>query len=372
MGSKLDDYFVSIGVKGQQVVLKTIDQITKKSKALSKIKPTLNLDKLANNLKSIKSHIAGMSKIASTTTIPEEEKREDRKRKKDQDESNKKFGQSVNNFARYASSLDPVNFTQGIISAIGKSASDISFLGFSAGKAPEGVADLTNSAISMMTGSLLTGRFAANANYALERRNRATAYYGGNKVNQGYMSNQEKADLVSVISGSMGKLQGPLIEAINELTKTKDTEALARVAGGNWESLGTDKGWFLQQISSQISGLPPSIKQKFQAALLGRYGDEIQAQSEKQKRLQYAAGRFATTEEQNINKLAENAGLNDWSKKSGEMLDSLIGLTEGLNKVQRGLVSSGQNMTWALSLMISSIREAANRMAEFNKGRGNK
>ena len=47
-GKTLEEYFVSLGIKGQNVVLSNIDKVKKKAKDLSGLKSSVNLNKIVN------------------------------------------------------------------------------------------------------------------------------------------------------------------------------------------------------------------------------------------------------------------------------------------------------------------------------------
>lgn len=89
------------------------------------------------------------------------------------------------------------------------------------------------------------------------------------------ISKSEQATIISSISGSMGKLSNDFQKAIGGLYQSEDGKKKYDVAQstslaqGNFSALGNDKGFFMQQISSGFSGLPPSVKQKLTSQMFG-------------------------------------------------------------------------------------------------------
>ena len=271
MAGILDEYFVGIGVKGQNVVLSNIAKVKKEAKSLSKIIPTLNMSK---------GLISKIVPSAKPMPVSPEQKKEDKTQKdnsKNFKDATRQFAGSTKDFANSASTFDPLNVIKSATSGLGEALSGVTVLGTSLGQLPKGIADVTNALVDMAAGALRMAKESAAAEYGLTRRNATTKYYGGNDLEKGRMSNQEHADLVMSISGSYGKLQKPMLDVLNKLVDNKDTEALKRVASGNWESTGTDKGWILQQISNQTAGLPPSIVQAIQTTLLKNNANLIQS-----------------------------------------------------------------------------------------------
>jgi hypothetical protein len=154
---------------------------------------------------------------------------------------------------------------------------------------------------------------------------------------------------IDAVSNSMGRIGKPLAEEINKLVGQKDTRALARAGAGDWESTGTDKGWMLGQMSSSFQGLPPSIKQKLQAALLKNYSGEIQDMAPGQAAVQQNAAAFANIEEDQTKRLYD---------QSAESASSVTGAIQKLNDLQVSLFTTGLQFT-------KSIDDAATALAEL-------
>lgn len=358
---QLDNYLVSLGMKGQNVVLATMDKIRKKGKDISK-KQTVPL-------------AAKTIPAKGKKTLPSEEAPEEKPKPgipspgklsekpgfipgpgfpPGQEKNNKrfsgaidKFDSGVRNFAGAAASLDPTAAISSVTSALGTSLSGISVLGVSLGRLPEGIAAIANSTLSMAKNSTDMAKQATAAFHQLTIRNAAAAYYGEKITEKSPLSRNERAAFIDAVSNSMGRIQRPLADEINKLIGTKDTRALARVGAGDWESTGTDKGWMLGQISSSFQGLPPSMKQKLQAALLKNYSSEIQSMAPGQAAVQQSAATFANMEEDQTKRLYG---------KAAENMGSVTGAIQKMNELQVTLFSTGLKFT-------KSIDDAAAALA---------
>jgi hypothetical protein len=361
---QLDNYLVTLGVKGQNVVLSQMDKIRKGKKELSK-KVTVDL--------TTKGGKGGAP--TAPEKLYEQEKRENEKVKKthkeesDREKKNTssfkeaagKFGSGVQNFASAASSIDPVSTLASVTSAIGTSLSGISVLGISLGRLPEGIAQITNSTVAMAKNAVDMAKQATAGYYALATRNAAASHYGGNITEGSQLSKNERAMLIEAVSGSMGKIQPELAKEINKLVGGKDTRALARVAGGDWESTGTDKGWMLGQLMSGVQGLPPSIKQRFQASLLSRNSDLIQGITGDQANAQGNAATFSNMEEKQTERLYRG------SLKGGQTDKNLIGMINSLNNMQAGLYTAGITFAKSIDKAVVAVLELPKTIDKVKK-----
>lgn len=345
-GRTLEEYFVSLGIKGQNVVLKNIDAVKKKADALSKIKPSVNLGK------GIAGILAGLAGKTATSAQTLDQKNEEKIQKKEEknirqfSEGSKKFGNAVLGFTRGAESFDPVGIAKNMITAAGESFSNITVLGFGVGNLPKGLAELTNTMVSMASGAIDMAKTSAATQYGLSNRNSTTRYYGGEGIGQGGMSRAQHSELVMTIAGSFGKIQKPLQETVNKLVEGKNTEALARVAGGNWASTGTDRGWFLQQISNETAGLPPSIAQAIQNSLLKSNADLIQGKGEE---------KGAQAVNADWMNLAEDQNKKIYNTTSAQH-EKLMALSKDINSMQIQMINTGVKFAGAISDATEAIK----------------
>lgn len=346
-GKTLEEYFVSLGIKGQNVVLKNIKDIKKQADALTKNKAVLNFGK---GITGIIAGIAG--KTGSTAPTPEQKNEEKNQKKEEKNirqfsEGSKKFGVATQSFARSAEGFDPVSVVQSGISSIGKSFSNINVLGTSLGTLPEGVANIINSMVSMASGAVNLAKSSAATQYGLSNRNATTQHYGGEGIGQGGMSRAQHSELIMTIAGSFGKIQKPLQETVNKLVESKNTDALSRVAGGNWASTGTDKGWFLQQIANETQGLPPSIAQAIQNSLLKSNAGEIQGKGDEKYAQEVNAGWMNQAERQN----------KEVFEATSSRYNELLSLSNKFNTMQIKMVESGVGFASAIDKATTAILE---------------
>jgi hypothetical protein len=366
--SVLAEALVAIGVKGQKVVLTEIDKVKKQADAVNKMKTTVDLGRGVKGSKAM----PGKS-VPGAPASPQqyEPGPAEKKKSKDEEKSNSKltaglksFGGHVSSFAKAATSLDPVTTMQGITTAAAKIAGGWSAFGFSAQGAAEGLGQLMNAGISMASGAVASAKQSAAEQYGLTTRNATTANFGGDKLWQEgiigqdengknvrglRMSNSEKAQMVSMISGSFGKIQEPLANELNKLSGKKDTAALSRVGAGDWQSTGTTKGWMIQQMMNGMSGMPPEIAQKFQAEMLKQHGGEIQNKTQDQKWAQATnAGWVSQNEKQT----------GDLYSAASQHVTALYNLSDKFNKIQIDLVASGATLSVAVNKMAGAVIEA--------------
>ena len=345
----LDSYLVTLGVKGQSVVLSTMDKIRKKAGDLTKQKANVKL--------TAKQSATKAEKIAATGKEPKEPK-EEKEEKEEKEKSEKKFGQSVDKFGQAAASvvqsaasLDPSSaISSGVTNAIGK----IPGLGAI-------FATVTAATIGSAAKAVSISRETASKQYGLTQRNAGAAYYGGKVTQMGNWSNEESAAFKMTVGSAFGKINQPLADAINNLTSKGnfDMSALSRVAGGNWQSSGTDKGWMIQQLANSFQGLPPSIAQKFQAALLKNFGEsEIQKVTPEQQKAQEINAKWNKQDEGQTERV---------TKALEKFEESIIEYSEKLKTAQTGLVISAAAIATAFNFAANQANRAGSAIARTVK-----
>jgi len=348
---QLDNYLVSLGLKGQNVVLSTMDKIRKKGGDLSKKPVTISTKTKPG--KADKPSPGGESKTKPKT---KPDTSSEKKSGKKFDKAVDKFGNTTTNFAHNMSRLDPAHAIGAGLSALSK----IAIAGI-----PFAVAE---AGLNMATNMIAMAKGNAAAQHGLVQRNVTSEYYGGRITRPSRVSNEELAMLRMTVGSSMCKVQRPLADAINKLltgAENFNTAALARVASGNWASTGTDRGWMLQQLSDAFQGLPPSIAQKFQASLLKNYGaKEIQKTNEK---MGESAAQRANTDWQNRDEAqtaAISAVINSPEKRANGKtnLQNLFELNDKLKNLQVGMVSAGSAVTTALNYVATQINAMATKI----------
>ena len=378
---QLDNYLVTLGMKGQNLVLSQMDKIRKSGKDLSKKKTVVDLiaktekrpsvvtpektieQMKAQNTKAQKAieKKAGASKTKDEKKDNKSEK--DNKKRTDEDKKNNskfsksvdKFGNSATNLAHGSAHLDPA-------AAIG------SGLGELAKMTGIGIPfAIAGAALTMASNTMNMARTTTAEQHGLTQRNATADYYGGKIGQTDRMSNAEQAALRMTVGSSFGVIQKPLADAINKLSFGKEnynTAALARVASGNWQSTGTDKGWMVQQLADSFQGLPPSIAQKFQASLLNQFGaGEIQKAGPEEVAVQGNNAKFQNLDEAQTKAVygAIEASMND-----------ILQLNTQLKGLQVGMVKAGAAVVGALEFVASTIQKAGSKMGSKPTTRVNK
>ena len=229
----LDSYLVKVGVKGQEVVLSTMDNIRKKGDDLSKKKIAVNLaaktsvkkSKAAELAKATDKKIKSKAEELAKPKAEKEKKEkttEEKAKSKTADKENKnttkfgksvdKFGNTTNNLVRNASSLDPSAAIQSGLSELAK----VFAVGSLFAAAGAGLATATNT-ISMAKAN-------AAAQYGLAQRNASAGYYGGNISFAKQMPETDKKR-ISELDKSIGKYSK------EKQTAAMQKETLTLVAG---------------------------------------------------------------------------------------------------------------------------------------------
>lgn len=167
------DALVKFGVKDQNVVLSTIEKIKKGKKDLAK-KATVSFAEIK----------AGQSSKAATSTGASKEKQLAEKQllaDKKEITATERFtkaagiaGSTLMGVARAASSLDPVAFIQGTLSAAGKAATAIPFLG----NVAQGALELAGISVGAAGGAIGSAKQSTAGALEIEKRNATTNRYG--------------------------------------------------------------------------------------------------------------------------------------------------------------------------------------------------
>jgi len=363
MSGTLEEFFVSIGVKGQAAVLKNIDKVKKEAKSLSKIKSNIDLGK--GNISKAMSGMKSMASVMGITGQSAEPSAAEKKQDKIQKDNTNKFSNGINKFNNGAKNIlassknfDPVALAQTAITGTGKAfgaaAAAIPAVGAYLKDIPPALAEATNSMVSMGVGALEMAKQAASGQWGLQSRDTTVSHFGGGDVNKeavnAGISNNEYANLMMKVASSNGKLNGSLKEMITELAKTKDTEQLGNVASGNFASTGTTKGWMMQQIMDSMGNVPPEIRQKMTAALLPQMSGDIMGRG----------GQDAQNVNAGYERQAENKTTDLYGKSTGDdTVTSLKALNKAINEMTGEMFNSGVGMATTISVAAKQIGDLA-------------
>lgn len=273
----------------------------------------------------------------------------------------------LTNTASAFASLNPVQFVQaftsmkyGFVAELAGSAGNVIWggLGDAAKAVIKRAADYKNIAMGAASAALNTVKTAMPQE--IQRRSDVSAaeFYGGGLESKQFKTvmQGEFANVIRGLSGMYGKLQ-PQFE--KQFTKLFSADKLGNIvnrdiagalAQGKFSALGTDQGFFMEKISQAGAGLPPSVRQKLNAALLAQVNvgalktekDSAREAGKKfdERRLKFAEkvseqassvqGADAVLTNLSVNMVANASRFSSVLASSAEALNTFL---EGLNKM---------------------------------------
>jgi len=295
--------------------------------------------------------------------LPEPEKPERENRRYIQ--GVKSASDELKGLANSASSLDPTQFTTGVIDSMKnvtqKFSSAIPVLGSVLSGMADYAGEMTKIGANMATNSLNAIKHAQSAAIdTLEKRGRIE-YLGGRETIGKQYSLQEQSAIIEQVASRFGKFQGTKLSGtINELFKNApDIQQATAIAAGDYKSLGTDKGYFLQQISDSLGNLPPSMGQEIQNQLLQQF---VTPEGKKELNTDLARDQrqtraMLTTQDQNreleVSKMSKNA----------------LSLNQTLNQLNTDLTRAGAGLNSSLDKMASTINVIISKISPAGKAR---
>jgi len=328
---------IQLGEKGGDLILKTFQRInTQKEKF---IKPATT--KIGTKI--------------SAPGVPGQEK----ETTKQQTELSQKAGKAANELnalANSAASLNPQALISGAIDSVTRVTEHLSQAVPYIGQALSATADMAANSLSAIKNAQLS------AMDTLQKQGR-NEYFGGGtfKGNQNY-SLSEQSNMIEAISAKFGKFgqNKDLVNAINNLYKNNpDIQQATAVASGNYAALGTDKGYFMQQIMDSMGNLPPSMMQSIQAQLLPMAEQELNKDKAQKYRSQNAIVETAAQKTQiqtadmfNANTVKMNDAFNqmtiDLTKTGSQLINVFAKITDAANgsiNTLNNISNAGKNVS---------------------------
>jgi hypothetical protein len=297
---------IQVGVKGSDIVMSTLSK--------------------ANALKDKLTKPGKISLSASTGAASDLQKKQEEKENKFGDTA-KTVGEGLKTVAQGMASLNPAQLMSGVAKASADALASIMPIG---GEAVKAVGEATGMIIQAGTGAMTAIKNAqSSAIDTMEKKGRQQ-FFGGGKIFGGgsNLSVSEQAQVLDSVTSKFGKVGDKFGASIKRLLDAnKDVSQVSAVAGGNFNALGTDKGFFMNKIASQFSGLPPTLAQ----GLMSQLTDSLDT-SEFQDDL--AVGN------RKMNKTFDDA---ERSKQIqiAAMGDGAIKLNNTLNRLEVSLVKNG-------------------------------
>ena len=237
--------------------------------------------------------------------------------------------------------------------------------------------EITNSYVKNSKETLLSGSTLKEEKYNVKEeikgRNGRTGKFREvektrmvvDKAGRDDISKAEKAGIMSGLSASMGKLSDSFVKEANKLfvsddgKKKYDIGQSTELAKGNFNALGTDKGFFMNQISSQFGNLPPSMRQKLTSQMFSMIKPE-----ERDEQNDYGI-RTANTKFDEMNRTSAANGLN-----AGAGANNNIALAEKVQRVEDKLSNMMQGGVSTIINKVDKIASAKDPKAaiasEFN------
>ncbi len=367
---------VGLGTKGSDLVLSTFKKINAQKEKFSK----------TTTGKIIASIGAGAAKALQ----PAEKSKEQQKKDQDQKETFErnravkaahKVGDATEKLAGGFASLDPVNLIRsvagsviqaggGLLSAV--AGHFVPALGDAAKQLTEHVNKLIDFGITAASGSLNAVKQALPLAAQRQSERALLNFAGANKaINKASVSQTEAATLASSLLPVLGKIKpGEQIEKqLSRLFETINGQIVRRdqamsLAQGDFTALGTDEGYFLNQISQSVSSLPPTLAKAFRGQLLSM----VPEQGLDKEAAGFRIGK-KQFEEQDLTAQANlaNAALMQQADKKG-VGDYLLDTNEKLNDLLQKMVNSAANLNQILGVTASKVNTVLSTIVDAVSG----
>lgn len=373
---------LKIGTKGADIVLAQMKKIEDAKAKFAKTKPMQlagrGFDAFQRSL-GTRGGVAGMLGRGVSAAVNPREMSEAEKalklKQQERIENNRLIkatgaaADGLQTIGRGFSSLDPTEFIKSVKGAATQLAAGIvggglnaiwGGLGEAAKAAVQYFGQMTDIAVDMSSRSLQAVKSAlpVAAQRASEKSFlQATGYERGSMgINQATVSRSEASQLAQALFPMVGKIKAgsQFEQKLTRLfTKNERGEVINRqqataLAQGQFGALGTDKGFFLQQIMGSAGSLPPSVRQKLMGGLLGQVGESDVVRETKQATdLRERAVTFESRDLATQDVIAQNA-----------FKASVYNLNESLNSLSTTMVDKA-------GVFNEALKEAAKGLNDF-------
>lgn len=262
---------LGLGIKGQDLVLSTLKKIQKqKDQFKQPVKTAFNLAGMAKAAMSV---AGGIGKQPPPGSAEESDKLA-RQQEKENERQKYSWDTAKNDIKTGIGAVGGMD-TKALITGLGHSL-DVWTVGISGILAEMGGAAITFKDKIRQSASLVADTAALDQSI-----NKFGA--GDFLRNRSDTTAAERGGIADAIRSSMGKSTDVFKNALEKLYtgpggKAYDVRETTALAQGNYSELGTDTGFFMQQISDSLRGLPPSIRQAVNAQLLERVPESERAE----------------------------------------------------------------------------------------------
>jgi len=286
----------------------------------------------------------------------------------------------LNNLAKSASSFNPTQFSMGILDTVRGVANKLAIgtggaLGGAWGKGAaeaatavtDSMAELINTGAQMATNALSEIKNAqVSAIDTMQKESRFKYYGGGALAGNQRFTLAEKSGIVEAVSSRFGKVGSDLSKAIDKLLAgNTDMQQASEIASGNFQALGTDQGYFLQQISDSIGNLPPTMKQAIQAQLIPMAQGQLIQQPEEVTKIQESRAAL-NKQDLEAEKNRARIGLQVGKDENGNLVNNAQQLNKSLNDMTSNLVNSGSKLIRSLDAIVSGINGVIEKVNKSN------
>lgn len=259
---------LKLGIKGADIIVSTLKKIQDAKTKFSK--PATTRVSLGKSDSAPSGADLAQNRAATAPAEPPEktESASDKKRAKEEStaaERWQKAGQAANTIFQGAASLS----TSGLVSSIGQALGNTPIVGALFGVA----ATLANSALTFKDKIK-----AASQDWADTADAQSTAAFwsggdaqflrGGDASRKGRsdVSVAEQRGIMENLGPQFGRFTAEFRDALHTLynngkMQNYDVRQTTALASGNFESLGTDQGFFMQKLADSVRSLPPSARQ---------------------------------------------------------------------------------------------------------------
>lgn len=351
---------LKLGIKGADLVFSTLKKIQQEKQKFAKAAQTrvsLGKSDAAPSGQDLAANRYATGPAEAPGARPEESREEKKKEtaEKGAAERWQKVGQAANTIFQGAASLS----TSGLISSLGQALGETPFIGALFGVA----ATLGNAALTFKD---KIKSAAADWADTLDAQNTASQWSRGDsqflragdqsRKGRSDISTAEQRGILETLGPQFGRFTTEFKDALHTLynngkQENYDVRQTTALAQGNFESLGTDQGFFIQKLADSVRSLPPSARQ----AIMPQLWSQIPEEDRMKQSAQLTGMRTA------------NVGFNDQDRmQSAAMLNAGSGMQANLqyasqiqgiqNSIDTGLASAASALITGFRNIEQSIR----------------
>ena len=360
---------LKLGIKGADLIVSTLKKIQEEKKKFSRPAET-RVSQGKSDAAPSGADLARDRYATAPAEPPEKADRAEQKKTKEETtaaERWQKAGQAANTIFQGAASLS----TSGLISSIGQALSEVPIVGALFGVA----ATLGNSALTFKDKIKSAAQdwadtTDAQSTAAFWSRGDSQFLRAGDTSRKGRsdISVAEQRGIMETLGPQFGRFTSEFKDALHTLynngkQQNYDVRQTTALAGGNFEALGTDQGFFMQGISDAVRRLPPSARQ----AIMPQLWSQIPEEDRQKQSAELTGIRTA------------NVAFNDQDRaQSAAMLNAGSGMAANLmyasqiqgiqNSIDTGLAAAASALVTGFKNMEQAIRIMSNdKMSQSDK-----